>query len=253
MEMRTRGASRRSTPRMKATHLLMPRLWCSSRSCTMAGYMPMLELLMKMRPLSSPTSSAWATGNDRLYCSVEVEWNADVLGEVIERAERQHTERGRRAGDRSGDSAHRPVAAGSDDGAAAAFRIAAGDWRQLAAVSDDDRLGLGTVLAEQRRDVVGQLSRPVGPGTLIDNARNDGLSCQLVHADHPPHQWVLNTAGSPLVPNSALTPSGACQGRVPGQFETQSAHFTGAVPSPHGLMGTADVEFSGLPSMILSV
>lgn len=33
----------------------------------------------------------------------------------------------------------------------------------------------------------------------------------------------------------------------------QSAHFTGGVASPHGLIGTLDVEFSGLPSIILSV
>ena len=73
--------------------------------------------------------------DDRLYRRVEVERNADVLGEVIERAERQHAERGLRADERRGDGAHRAVAAGGDDGAAAALRIAAGDGRQLAAVS----------------------------------------------------------------------------------------------------------------------
>lgn len=33
----------------------------------------------------------------------------------------------------------------------------------------------------------------------------------------------------------------------------QSAHLAGALVSPHGLIGTAEVEFSGLPSITLSV
>ena len=161
----------------------------------------MLELLMKMRPLSSPTSTSLVfAGDDRLHRRVEVERDADVLGEVVERAERQHAERSLRADECRGDGADRSVAAGGDDGAAAFLGIAAGDWCQVAAVPDDDGLGLGAVLAEQRGDALGQLRGPVGARAAVDDACYDGLGCQLVHADHPPHLWERNTDGPPLVP-----------------------------------------------------
>ncbi|MEI9902310.1 MAG: hypothetical protein WDN31_22005 [Hyphomicrobium sp.] len=63
--------------------------------------------------------------------------------------------------------------------------------------------------------------------------------------DHPwefVEMWVLGTS-----------PRMTVLLRDPDYFATQSAHLAGAPPSPHGLIGTAEVEFSGLPSMSLSV
>ena len=147
----------------------------------------MLELLMKMRPLSSPTSTSLVVAvDDRLDGGVEVERNAGVLGEMIERAERYDAERGLRADERRRNGVDRAVAAGSDDGAAAVLGVAAGDRRQLATVPDDDGLGLGAVLAKQRDDALGELRCRVGARAAIDDASDDRLGCNLVHADHPP-------------------------------------------------------------------
>ena len=60
--------------------------------------------------------------------------------------------------------------------------------------------------------------------------------------------WVLGTS-----PRMTVRTGGRSINDEKAQFEIHSAHFAGAAVSPHGLIGTAEVEFSGLPSMILSV
>ena len=76
----------------------------------------MLELLMNMRPLTRRRRPLGLAGDDRLHRRVEVERDSDVLGEVVERAERQHAERSLRADECRRYGADCSVATGGDDG-----------------------------------------------------------------------------------------------------------------------------------------
>ena len=59
--------------------------------------------------------AALVAGSDDRRRLGKVEGNAEIAGEMVERAERQQAHRRLAAGQRAGDRAHRPVAAGGDD------------------------------------------------------------------------------------------------------------------------------------------
>ena len=83
---------------------------------TTSGCKPIAEKLRKMWPFTSATGRSIDLPlhecDDRL---VEVERDAEVLGEVVVRAERQHAERLVAAGDDVGDGVDGSVAAAGED------------------------------------------------------------------------------------------------------------------------------------------
>ena len=78
--------------------------------------MPIEELLMKVSPLTSARSTArCAPLGDHLRRLVEIERDAEILGEMIERAERQNAEGNARAGKHPCQGANAAVAAANHD------------------------------------------------------------------------------------------------------------------------------------------
>ena len=84
-----------SVAQTNAGHLPRPSRCCwRSRSRTMSGYRPRLELLMKIAAvdLADVDRADRARARCAATACVELERDAEVLGEVVERAERQHAE-----------------------------------------------------------------------------------------------------------------------------------------------------------------
>ncbi len=97
--------------------------------------------------------AALAAGGDDLGRFLEIEWNAEIAREMVERAERQDAERRLGAGERRGGRGDRAVAAADDQQWVAALGDGAGAHLALAAVDQLD-LGADTGGSERRADLL---------------------------------------------------------------------------------------------------
>jgi hypothetical protein len=92
-----------------------------------------------------------ASGYDRLHRLVEPQRNVKILREVIERAERQDAERTVRIYDAGGNTADRPIAAGSHNDRSGRASRSSGVSR-IVPYLQEVHFGLGTRSGKQLRD-----------------------------------------------------------------------------------------------------
>ncbi len=155
---------------------------------------------MKVRPLTSAMSTSHpAAVDDRADRFLQVGRHAGVAGEVVQRAEREHAERDRLAGERAGDRADRAVAAAGDDdvGLAREGRVDRGADLDAAARQADVGIGAGRV--EQRAQPFEQRVVVAEAGAGIDD---DADACATSIGRYP--------AGAARTRGRAVSRQNAC-------------------------------------------